>query len=50
MRNLSKKQEKLYQTLIELLHELVFIKHNGKRTDFDKIVARIREAVEEEDK
>lgn len=50
MRNLSKKQEKLYQALIEYLHELVFVKHNGKRTDFDKVIARIKETIEEAEK
>lgn len=50
MTKLSKKQEKLYKELLELLHELVLIRHTGKRTDFEKIIARIKEAIEEEEK
>lgn len=47
MAKLTKKQENLYLELVTLHHEMIKAKHFNKRDEFEDVIARIKEEVEE---
>lgn len=47
MAKLTKKQESLYLELVTLHHEMIKAKHFNKRDEFEDVIARIKEEVEE---
>lgn len=50
MAKLTKKQVMQYDKLVELLHAMIISKHSNKRSDYEDIIAKIREAVKEDEK
>lgn len=49
MARLTKKQEIQYEHLFQLFHEMIRVRMNRCRSDFDDVIARIREEVKEEE-
>lgn len=45
MAKLTKKQEKQFETLLKLYHELIKSKHSNNRSDYEAIISEIREEV-----
>lgn len=50
MAKLTKKQVMQYDKLVELLHAMIVSKHSNKRSDYENVIAQIRETVKEEEK
>lgn len=49
MARLTNKQQIQYEHLFQLFHEMIRVKLTRRRTDFDDVIARIREEVKEEE-
>lgn len=49
MAKMTKKQEQQYLDLIPLHHEMIRVKHVNDRDKFNEVIAKIREAVKEDE-
>lgn len=47
MAKITRKQEKLYDKLVELHHKLIYSVYNKDKKEFDEIVSNIRKEVED---
>jgi len=50
MAKLTKKQEKQYETVLKLMHEMIQTKFSNSRSEYEEVISKIREAVAEDDK
>lgn len=48
MAKLTKKQESQFKVLLDLLHEMIKSKMDNKRSDYEEVIKKIKEEVEDE--
>lgn len=49
MAKLTKKQEKQFESLTKLFHEMISARHKNRRDDYETVVDKIRDEVKEEE-